>query len=194
MGKGIFLGANVATFYNGLFEDVKNSKNETESNTFRGSGTVAGLHFMYSFNNKDHILLQYSRNTFSVEHNSLLLYGGYNPDEVTTITTDSLISQSGDFSSFRFQYYKKFYPRDFSVGIGFSYDIDKNNTSKEYIRQTRKRLNGVVTAGLDYRSKYFVFYPYLEYSFPITNYKEEGVSSISMSEITLGLRVSLKFL
>ena len=90
-------------------------------------------------------------------------------------------------------YFKRFYPKKFKFGVGLAYNTSLDNLNiSPYVQSTKNRVSGIISLGVDLDSRFISLYPYFQYMFAITQYKEEGVSELNLSKFSLGLRLSFK--
>lgn len=192
MGNSLWIGADYGASYTAIFEEVTNSSGKVESNTYRAKGNSLGFHIAYNLNNYSRLFFQLSKKDFDLKHNSALLADIYSEEEKKVSTAEKVFSLS-EYYSYRFQYYKRFYPKQIMFGAGIVYDADIENLSDSTtVKNTKKRIGGVVTLGTEFSSSGVAIYPFIEYIFPITKYKELGINEIHLGEFAIGIRFSMK--
>lgn len=192
IGESILIGVDYNGSYTAIFEDVVNAEDNTETTTYRANGVSLGAHLTYQFNNHSSFLFKMSKKSFDLTHNSSLIANEYDTAVKNVTLSEDKFSKE-EYYSYQFMYFKRFYPKKFKFGVGLAYNGKINHSdSTTYIQGTKNRLSGIVSLGADFGSSNFTIYPYIQYMFPITKYKEEGISKLNLSEFALGLRLSFK--
>ena len=192
IGESILVGFDYNRSYTAIFEEVVNSDDVTESATYRAQGFAIGVNLTYKLSNNNSIFFKFGKNKFDLNHNSALLANEYDTEIKKITISEKLFSKEENYS-YQLMYFKRFYPKKFKFGVGIAYNTSIENLDiSPFIQSTKNRLSGVIALGVDFDSQIFSVYPYFQYMFAITKYKEEGVSELNLSKLSLGLRFTFK--